>query len=665
MSKSLRRFSLIVCMATSFLTSARAQDQEFGQPSPDELKMTSIAEQPGAPAVVLSHEEICDDNYHYCSMYKRIKILTEAGISKYSDVSLYSYRGYSVAEVRARTIHSDGSIVNFEGKPLDKVVYKGRDQRLNVKSFSVPDVRVGSMIEYRYLYRYPDKYFMSPPRWVLQDELFQKHVYFKYIPSDHAFGGSTSYLVDEHGVIDGIGWSGRLPPGLNPKLTELPKIFVELETSNVAPFIKEDHTLPDAQLQWNLQIYYRNQGGSPEKWWKDEGKSWNKAVDKFVGKSDGLNDVIAKNTSPSDTPEQKVKKLYAFVTTLDNYTYMPQRTHQEQKVLGLDPNRGAADVLRQGGDRDDITRLFVALVRKAGIPAYAMRVSDRSERIFDKGYLSTMQFDAEIAIVTLDGKDVFLDPGSKYAPYGLLNWRYSSSGGIRQTAKGTDFAESPVPSYTHAITKRVVRVVLKEDGSAEGTMAVMWAGQEALLRREDASRTDDAGRKKLLEDEVRSWLPGNAQVNQTKAPDWDVIESPLIANFTVSTPLAVSAGHRWTIPVDMLEVNETPMFPHAERVNHVYLDYPYRQIDDVVVVVPASLAVETLPQSEDVKLPYALCHTERSQEGQRIVSKRDLAIAEMAIPVSEYKTLKGFFDKVKSVDEEQAVLRGANSAKAN
>ncbi|HLH09077.1 MAG TPA: DUF3857 domain-containing protein [Terriglobales bacterium] len=627
--------------------------------------MTSAPEQPGAPAVILFHQEICDDNLHYCSVYMRIKILTDAGISKYSDVSVYSYRGFSVAEVHARTVHADGSIVNFEGKPLDKVVYKGRHTRLNVKSFSLPDVRVGSIIEYRYYYRYPDQYFMTPPRWVLQEDLFQKYEHFTYIPNTHAFGGSSTYLYDEHGTIVGISWTGMLPPGMTPKLTEMPKVQLDLEAQNVAAFVEEDHTIPSSQLKWNLQIYYRS-NETRDAWWKTEGKFWNKAVDKFTGKTDGLASLVNQVTSPADTPEQKVKKLYAFVKTLDNYTYMPEKTQQEQKTLGLRENRGASDVLKlKGGDRDDITLLFIALVKTAGIPAYAMRVSDRSERIFDKGYLSHNQFDAQLAIVQLDGKDVYLDPGSKFAPYGLVNWRYTSSGGMRQSANGVQFGESPAPSYMQAITKRLVRLALKDDGSAEGTLAVMFAGQEAIIRREDGSRTDEEGRKKMLEDEARSWLPGNAQVTLTKAPKWDDIESPLIAEFKISTPMAVSAGHRWMIPVDILQVNETAMFPHAERVNHVFLNYPFRHIDDIGITIPANMSVETLPKSEDVKLAYAVCHTERSQQGQQIISKRDLAVADMAIPVTEYKQLKTFFDKVKSVDDEQAVLRGTQSAQIN
>jgi len=52
--------------------------------------------------------------------------------------------------VRARTIKPDGSSVNFEGKVLDKTIVKGRGVKYHAKTFTLPDVQVGGIIEYYY-----------------------------------------------------------------------------------------------------------------------------------------------------------------------------------------------------------------------------------------------------------------------------------------------------------------------------------------------------------------------------------------------------------------------------------------------------------------------------------------------------------------------------------
>lgn len=141
--------------------------------NPDDLKMTSIKEQPGAPAVVLDREEIDDDMNNVQSVYERIKILTDAG-REYANVEIpYSRRGFSITGVSGQTIHADGSIVPFTGKPFDKTVIKGGGIRINEKSFTLPDVQVGSIIDYKYSLRYED-HMLLPPEWEVQTDLFQR-----------------------------------------------------------------------------------------------------------------------------------------------------------------------------------------------------------------------------------------------------------------------------------------------------------------------------------------------------------------------------------------------------------------------------------------------------------------------------------------------------------
>src|SRR6266496_689091 len=107
-----------------------------------DLAMTSIKEQPGAPAVGLIREEIDDDMNNDRLVYERIKILTDAG-REHANIEIpYGRRWITIAGISGRTVHADGSIVPFEGKPFDKTVTKGGGIRVNVKSFTLPDVQV-------------------------------------------------------------------------------------------------------------------------------------------------------------------------------------------------------------------------------------------------------------------------------------------------------------------------------------------------------------------------------------------------------------------------------------------------------------------------------------------------------------------------------------------
>jgi Domain of Unknown Function with PDB structure (DUF3857)/Transglutaminase-like superfamily len=634
--------------------------------TPEEQAMTSIPEQPGAPAVILNREETDNDLLHFHSTYIRIKVLTEAG-RQYADVQIpYDRHGGTINQVAGRTVHADGTVVPFEGKPLDKVIVKQHDLRYQVKSFTLPDVQIGSIIEYRYSFRYPDNEFIQP-YWVMQRDLFQKKTFFKNTPYD--FKRSNMSLILGNGQIaTGSNWTSYMPKDHQPQLRTTPAAFwIDLQMDNIPAFVEEPFQQPATSLKWRVNFYY-NSTSKVAEYWKDAGKSWNKRAESFMGHKNGVAEAVAQTVAATDTPEQKVRKIYAYVSKLENQSYIPYRAEKEEHTLGLKGNSGAEDVLRQRtGDHDDLSRLFVAMIRAAGIPAWLMWVPDRNENFFDDQYMNTEQLEAEIAIVQLDGKDVFLDPGTKFCPYGVVNWRYTGLRGLRQSAdKGAEFGVSPGSDYKQAITVRMAHVVLNDQGTIAGTVAVAFYGIEAMNRRREGGRTDQEGRKKLLEDEIKSWLPGNSEITLTKNPDWDNTEQPLIAEFKISSPIAVSAGKRWLVSPHIFQVNDKATFPAAQRTNPVYFDYPSQEIDEVHVVMPPNTEIESLPPNDSVKLDYAIYQTQQKQEtANSVFSRRDFINGGVLFPVAEYKTVKDFFDKVKAGDDQQIILKAAPHAAGN
>ena len=141
----LLRWSALLLVITSMFA-AKARSAEWPPINPENLSMKDIKEQPGAAALILLREETDDDMNNAHSVYERIKILTDAG-REYANVELpYSRRGFSIGAINGRTVHTDGSIAQFAGKPFDKTVVRSNGIRINVKSFTLPDVQVGSIL---------------------------------------------------------------------------------------------------------------------------------------------------------------------------------------------------------------------------------------------------------------------------------------------------------------------------------------------------------------------------------------------------------------------------------------------------------------------------------------------------------------------------------------
>jgi hypothetical protein len=124
----------------------------FQPVSPEELKMTSEPQAPGAAAIILYRQVDRDDNGRtsHEEDYFRIKILTEEG-RKHADIEIPFLKGEgNVVNIRARTIRPDGSIVNFDRKAFEKSLVKRSGFKYLAKTFTLPDVQVGSIIEYYY-----------------------------------------------------------------------------------------------------------------------------------------------------------------------------------------------------------------------------------------------------------------------------------------------------------------------------------------------------------------------------------------------------------------------------------------------------------------------------------------------------------------------------------
>src|SRR5262249_26656939 len=166
------RFAVWTILIAACQPSLLGQSAEPWRPvTPDELTMSAVKAAAGAPAVRLYYSYFKDDNSRFISEYERIKILSQAGLQR-ANMEIVLEPGESIKELKARTIHPDGSIVEFTGKPLDKTVIKGHGIKYSAKAFNLPDVSVGSIVEYSYLKVWSAHLVNAVSLWPLQSDLY-------------------------------------------------------------------------------------------------------------------------------------------------------------------------------------------------------------------------------------------------------------------------------------------------------------------------------------------------------------------------------------------------------------------------------------------------------------------------------------------------------------
>jgi Domain of Unknown Function with PDB structure (DUF3857) len=645
---------LAVCMLAARKANAGVA---FLQVSPDELKMTSEPLAPGAPAIILYRQVDRDDNGRtsHEDDYVRIKILTEEG-RKYADVEIpFLKKTENVVDVRGRTIRPDGSIADFDGRIYEKELVKGKVQgrafKYLAKTFTLPDVQVGSIVEYSYTMDFGEN-MLFESHWILSDELFTKKAQFSLKPFSRSYSGQIFTLR--------CSWPG-LPPGADPPKQGPDRIF-RMGASNIPAFQTEDFMPPANELRYRVDFIYHEglSENDPDKFWKQVGRERNGQLESFLGKRGEMQQAVGQIVSPSDSPEVKLRKIYDRVQQTRNTSYEVQKTEQEAKREKEKPLENVAEVWKRGyGAGYQLTWLFLGLVRAAGFEAYGCWVSGRREYFFTPVTMQRQTLNSNVVLVKLNGKDLYFDPGGAFTPYGLLEWSETGVTGLRLDNDGGSWIRTTLPAASESRIERVGKLKLSPDtGDLEGKLTVTYVGLEAMYHRLEERHADEVARKKFLEERATSQLAGAAEAELTNSPDWSNPETPLVAEFNLKIPgWASSAGRRVVIPAAIFTGGEKGLFEHANRVHPIYFEYPYEKTDDLTIELPAGWEVSSVPTALDQDghvVRYTL-KVEKSPGTIRLTRK--LTIDVMLLDPKYYGALRNFFQVVRTGDGEQIVLQ--------
>jgi hypothetical protein len=651
----LRRWLPGALLLLAFASSAVVHAQ-FQEPTSDELKMTADPKAPGAAAVYLKVEETANDLLHYESFYARIKILTEKG-KELATVDLPYLKGDTkITDIKARTIHPDGTVIPLIGKPADLLISKatsktGDQEQIDRKVFTLPSVEVGSIVEYSYELRYDD-HFYSTPTWEIQRPYFVHKAHYTFTPASPPM------------------YRQILPPGVQVEEDHHFNVCT-VNLTDIPPVPNEEWMPPIQSLLYKVIFYYMIdlEGYGTYTYWVPAAKDWSKGVDRFAESTRPIREAVNGLIVPSDSDLDKAKKLYKAVQALDNTDFSRKRSDSELKQLKLKAAKHAEDTwIQKSGSSEDIALLYLAMLRAAGLTAYAMKVVDRERSMFDLGYLSLDQLDDTLVILSTGGNEITLDPGEKMSQFGMIHWKHSGAGGIRQGADGRDTATAPLQSFADNTLHRDGDIALDEHGVITGNLRFTMAGQEALRWRQAALRNDQEEVKKQFDLWLEETVPAGIDAHIDYFQGLDNPDVDLIAIIKVQGALAAATSKRLLLPGFFFETRGThPFIAQEKRLTPVDMHYAAHVTDQIVYHLPPGLAMEGAPQDAKISWPkHAILVDKTVTEPGQITIRRSLATAFTFAKPEEYQDLRGFYQKVAAADQQQLVLTTAPvAAKGN
>jgi hypothetical protein len=623
--------------------------------SSEELKVASEPKAPAAAAIYLYRQVDRDDNGPSEANYERIKILTDEG-RQYANIEIPYYGGpESVRGIEARTIHPDGSIVNFEGTIFDKSIAEKTGVKLMAKTFTLPDVQAGSIIEYRYRLQLRSGYVFDS-HWMLSQDLFTQHAKFSLNP----YRGFTLRYS----------WPQGLPPDTD-RPSQQRNGVIRLETRDVPAFVTEEYMPPENQLKYRVDFIYEDEvlhaEKDPEAFWQKFAKRKFGEIDKFLNQRRAMTEAVAQIVEPGDSQDTKLHKIYERTQRLRNLTFERAKSQQESEREKLKEAKDVADVWSRGyGDGDQISWLFLGLLRVAGIEAYPVLVSTRDTHFFNVNLMNPSDLNTNVVLVVLDGKELYLDPGTEFAPFGTLPWAETAVIGLRLEKKGGTWIHTPLPVPAESRVERKAAFQLTSSGALEGKVTVTYSGEEALVRRLNERSADETERKQYLEDQLKADVASGVLVELTNKPDWESSSPLLVAEYELKVPgWAARAGQRALLPVGIFGARSKRTFQHATRIHPLYFSFPFQETDDVAIELAPDWKISGMPKSREQDIDAFKYEISGEEKSGTLHLHRQFMQHATVVAVKYYPTVQGFFEAVRAGDADQAILISARSGVAH
>ncbi len=734
------RVTRLLYLTLSFSLSTALWAADWTKPTAEELSMTSQAQVPGAAAVYLYRQETTHDmsqaandanldshregfcstvepdpkintpqpqllpKLNYQTLYVRLKILTSEG-ERYGNVVIDEAEPYfSTVKVEGRTIRPDGSIVPFEGGVDRRLISKTRDMLRYRTSFQMSAAQAGSILEYRVTVKYPESagaqdyqiassasiagqkasndspsyagssFFESPPQWYVQQDLFVRKADYFYGPHTWVRRASES----------NFGYQSTLPPGADVVYNQSERSYT-LHMENIPPVTPTELAPPWRSRGYRV-IFHHTCFPSVKEFWTAHGKWWTGDVDRFASAS-SLKSVAAGLVASGDTEQQKVDKLYAAVAALRNLSFGVAATADADEKAELRIGNAHEVWERKQGSSQDLTLLFVGLARAAGLKAYVMAVSDRSRDIFDPDDVREENINDYLAIVNIDGKEQFFDPGEPFCAPGQLSWKHSFASGIRQSDGDLIFAQTPAGSnFKQNQTIRSAKLQIAKDGGVTGLVTLSLSGSPAVDWRQSALWNPE-GFNDAIAAELGASLPAGFTVKTTKVtgitePVTTASAPPLMVQMELSGQLPASASGEIAVAGSLFEARAPQLFTAETRDAPVDMRYPSVSQDVVTLTPPAGAKAKSVPADATVQLgDSARLMVKHSAEADHstvvrmmIQGKTFYGFARPALCANadcrqgrdhpadatiQYSDLKAFYSKVSAQDAEKIVFAPA------
>lgn len=630
-----------------------SQDYKFGKVSKEELEEKFNPLDSSATATYLYKYRKSFFEYQkdrgfelVTEVHERIKIYNQEGFD-YATRKINLYKSGSDDEklsgLRAYTFNFvDGKVEEVKLKK-DGVFKEEKSKYINQTKFTMPNIKEGSVIEYKY--RVTSPFFSNVDDFVFQHDIPVKKVEARFEePEYFNFKMNPKGYLSVVPKIDSRSDKTTIP-GLEFKIK-----ITKFNLNNV-PSLKDEpyvNNINNYRSSIKFELSYTKFPQTPLKYysttWEDVVKSIYKSSSFTTepNKNGYYEDDINALVGGVSDPVKKASLIFDFVKSNVKWNgYYSKYT-----------SKGVRKAYKEHtGNTADINLMLTSMLRYVGLKANPVLVSTRGNGV--PLFPTRDGYNYVISCIEMPQGNILLDATSKYCtpnvlPFRTLNWEGRI---IRENGSSSTINLYP---KNKSSTSTAIMVNLDENGTVEGSIRTLNKDHKAMAYRVSYLEKDEDA---FLED-LENKFDG-LEISDFEVKNGDDLSKPVMESykFVKENQADIIGDKIYFSPMFFYRTSENP-FKLEKREFPVDFGYPSKSMYRIIISLPEGYKIESLPEPAAVVLPdnigkFAYNISGTGSKVQVIISTE---IGEPIVPALYYDYLKAYFKQMIEKENEQIVL---------
>lgn len=625
----------------SLLTVAQTKVPDFGIITDEEQKLKECSFDPEADAIIIFDKAIADHNGDHnlvTTRRIRMKILKEKGIRR-GNIEIYYYSKEdfeNISDIQASVYNfNETGLLSTKTVAPASVFRQKLNERVSVVKFAIPDVKVGSILEYQYVSTM--KHYGGLDDWSFQSDIptMLSSYYLTILPNSE-----FAYQVYKR---------SDLPIVVKPDKYEGKILF---EMNNIAGL--RDEPFMDSRRDYVQRVQFQLSGyqgmfGSRMRYmttWDELGREQMSSpyLGQQLGKNlSGTSELLS---TVKTIPDQyrKMKIIYEFVNKTMNWN-------------GYD-SRGSSDGIKDAWDKrkgtsGEVNMILINLLKSADLDVSPLLVSKHGNGKINSNYPFIDQFNCVMAYVTIGEKTYVLD-ASDYTPPDLIPLSAINTDAFIVSRKRSKGSIIRLEDNAH-MNKNLVAVMARVNttGAMEGNASVYSYDYSRLQRCKDYNL-----RQKTYTEKYFTGPFTEMKLDSLQMENIDNDSLPLSQHFRFSLPANVS-GDYTLINTNLFSGFEKNPFISDVRFSNVDYNCMQNHVISLNIAIPDNMEPEALPKNLRLIMPdTSVTFSREMARSEQLLSIRyKINLTHSIFTADEYPYLKEFYKKMIGILNEQIVLR--------